>query len=89
MLICTSSPLSLDTSSSYCLSVARASSSVARSRWSWPNASSCAMRSCSSAGQASTRAAPLLLKLALRLLACGSLLLELLLHRGERHGLLR
>jgi hypothetical protein len=57
MLICTSSPLSLDTSSSRCLSVACTPSSEVRCCWSWPSASSCAMRSRSSAARASMRAA--------------------------------
>jgi hypothetical protein len=53
----TSSPLSLETSSSRCLRVARATSSAVRSCWSRPSASLCARRSRSRATRASTRAA--------------------------------
>jgi hypothetical protein len=48
MLICTSSLLRRDTSSSCFFAEVLASSSVACSRWSWPNASSRARRPCSS-----------------------------------------
>jgi hypothetical protein len=89
ILIWTSSPLSLETSSSRCFRAACAPSSAVCSCWSRPSASSRVKHSQSSAVPGLGESSLLLLELGLRLLARSPFLTELLLRHGERGGLAR